>query len=76
MSSTAITTLIKMMESLPEDSQALVVEHMRQYMQELQDDLRWDSLYKKTQPQLIAAAQRARQEIASGLAKPLDHDRL
>ena len=76
MSSTAIATLIKMMESLPENSQDHVVEHLRQYMEDLQDDLRWDSLFNKTQPQLIAAAQRAKLEIATGLSKPLDHDRL
>ncbi len=43
---------------------------------ELEDELKWDTLYKKTQPGLIAAAQKARQEIAEGLSKPLDFDDL
>jgi len=31
-------------------------------------------LFKKTQPQLVAAARRAKREIAEGLAKPMDYD--
>lgn len=76
MSSTAIATMIKMMESLPEPTQEQVVEHLREYLEELLDELRWDELFKKTQPQLIAAAKRAKQEIAAGLAKPMDCEKL
>lgn len=64
------------MESLPETAQERVVEHLREYIEDLQDELQWDSLFKKTQPQLIAAAKRAKQEIAAGNAKPLDYDQL
>jgi len=39
---------------------------------DLQDELQWEALYEKTQPQLVAAARRAKQEIAEGLAKPMD----
>jgi len=35
MSSTAITTVIKMMESLPVEIQAQVVEHFREYISDL-----------------------------------------
>jgi len=76
MSSTAIATLIKMMESLPETAQDQVVEHLREYLEDLQDGLQWDTLFKKTQPQLIAAARRAKKEIAEGLAQPMDYDQL
>jgi hypothetical protein len=76
MSSTAIATLIKMVESLPEGVQQQVVEHLREYLEELRDELQWDNLCEKSQPQLIAAAKRARQEIAEGKAKPLDYDQL
>lgn len=76
MSSEAIATVVKMMESLPETAQDLVLEHLREYIEELRDELQWDSLFKDTQPQLIAAAKRARQEIAGGQAKPLDIDQL
>lgn len=72
MLSRAIATVVKMMESLPEPEQDRIVAHLRQYLEEIQDERRWDDLFKKTQPQLIAAAKRAKQEIAAGQAKPLD----
>lgn len=76
MSSTAIATVVKMMESLPETAQDQVVEHLREYLEDLQDELQWDTLFKKTQPQLIAAARRAKKELAEGLAQPMDYDQL
>jgi len=75
-SSTAIATLIKMIESLPETAQDRVVEHLREYLEDLQDELKWDALFKKTQPQLLAAARRAKKEISEGLAQALDIDQL
>ena len=76
MTSTAIATVIKMMETLPEDTQNQVVGHLRDYVAEIHDEIQWDISFKKTQEQLIAAAQRARQEIAAGHAEPLDYDQL
>ena len=76
MSSAAIATVIKMMESVPETVQDQVVEHLREYLEDLQDELQWDTLFKKTQPQLIAAARRAKKEIAEGLAQPMDYGQL
>jgi len=76
MSSTAIVTVVKMMESLPEPAQEQVVEHLRQYFEEVQDELRWDALFAKTQPQLVAAARRAKQQIAAGQSKPMDYNEL
>ena len=74
MASPAIATLVKMMESLPDGSQDQVVEHLRDYIADLQDELEWDIAFKTTQPQLVAAARRAKQEIADGLAKPFDYN--
>jgi uncharacterized protein YdbL (DUF1318 family) len=76
MSATAIATVAKMMASLPEPVQGQVVEHLREYLEDLQDELQRDALLKKTQPQLIAAARRAKQETAQGLAKPMAYDQL
>ncbi len=76
MSSTAIATVTKMMESLPEPVQDQVVDHLREYLEDVQDELRWDTLFEKTQQQLVAAARRAKQEIAEGRAKPMDDDQL
>lgn len=76
MSSPAIAAVIKMMESLPEDVQARIVEHLQEYIDDLQDERQWDESFKKTQSQLVAAAQRAKREIAEGRAKPLDYNQL
>ncbi len=75
-STAAIVTVTKMLESLPEAVQEQVVEHLREYLADLQDELQWDSLFQQTQPQLVAAARRAKQEIAQGRAQPLDYDQL
>jgi len=76
MSSATIATLVKMIESLPAPAQEQVVEHLREYLPDLQDEVRWDELIQKTQPSLVEAARRARQEKAAGQAAPLDSDRL
>jgi hypothetical protein len=76
MSSTAITTVGKMKEALPETAQDRVAEHLQELIVDLSDDLRWERAFAKTQPELAAAARRARQEIAAGLAKPLSPDEL
>lgn len=75
-STAAIVTVTEMLESLPEAVQEQVVEHLRGYIADLQDELKWDGLFERTQPQLAAAAHRAKQEIAQGRAQPMDYDRL
>lgn len=76
MASTAIVTMVKMMEALPEAAQNQAVEHLREYLADLQDEMRWDNLFQKTQAQLIAAARRAKEEKAKGQAQPMDYNRL
>ncbi|BAZ11019.1 hypothetical protein NIES4071_28430 [Calothrix sp. NIES-4071] len=76
MSSNAITTVIKMMESFSEDTQNRIVEHLREYILELEDEQKWDETFAKTQSQLSAAAKRARQEISEGHSIPMDYDKL
>lgn len=76
MPSTAIATIVKMLESLPEPAQEQVVKHLQEYLADLQDQLEWDALFKKTQQQLAEAAQRAKEETAERKAQPMDYDRL
>ena len=76
MPTTTIATIVKMMESLPKPAQERVAEHLREYIEDLRDELQWDGLVKKTQRGLAAAAQRAKKEIAAGHAKPMDYERL
>ena len=76
MASNAIATITRMMESLPEALQNQIVEHLREYIAELEDELRWEVSFNRTQEQLVAAARQAKQEIAEGKAEPMDLDRL
>ena len=76
MSSTVIHTVVKMMESLPVEIQERVAEHIREYVSDLQDEARWDESFRKTQNNLVAAARRAKHEIAEGQASSMDYEQL
>ncbi|BAY81328.1 hypothetical protein NIES267_08040 [Calothrix parasitica NIES-267] len=76
MLSPSITTVVKMIESLPENAQNRVLEHLCEYIQDLEEELKWEKSFKKTESNLIAAAKRAKQEIAEGLSEPMDYDKL
>ena len=76
MSSTTVDTVAKMIETLPEEAQHRVVEHLREYIDDLRDEMKWDKLFRETQPGLIAAARRARQEVAEGKAAAMDDEQL
>ncbi len=76
MSSPAITTIVKMVESLPEELQDHLVEHVRAYIAEVEEDFRWDQSFKQTKNNLVAAARKAKEEIAGGLSSPMDYEQL
>ena len=73
MKSAAITTVIKMMETLPENVQDHLVEYLRDYLEDMRDELKWDTSFKKTEANLVSAARLAKKEMAKGLAKPMNH---
>lgn len=76
MESAAIHTVIKMMEMLPESTQNRVVDLVREYLADLEDEAEWASQFAESQPQLLAAARQAQREIHDGKAKYLDYDQL
>jgi hypothetical protein len=65
-----------MLESLPDAAQDRVVEHLRDYIESLRDELKWDQAFQKTSSKLMEAARRTRQEIAAGQAQPMDVEQL
>ena len=71
MSAVHLATLMKMVQALPDAAQGRVVEHVREYIEDMRDELKWDALFSRTQPQLAARAKKARQEMRKGKAKPL-----
>lgn len=76
MDTAAATTMMKMLESIPDSLQEEVVEHMRDYIEDMRDKTKWKELFSQTQDKLIAAARKARQEIAEGKASLMDVDKL
>ncbi len=74
--SKATETAAKMIESLPEVAQERVVEELRALVEDARDEAKWDDLIAKTKDGLIAAARKARKEIAEGKAADMDFDKL
>ncbi len=72
MPTSAGVTMMRMIESLPEPVQERALEHMRQYIEDIRDELRWNESFGNSQSKLIAAARQAREEIARGKASPMN----
>jgi hypothetical protein len=62
-------TIKKMLETLPKELQDHVGEHVREYIEDLRDEVRWNESFSRTQEKLIIAA---RKEISEGKASLLD----
>jgi folylpolyglutamate synthase/dihydropteroate synthase len=76
MSSETITTVVKMLESLPESAQTEAAEYLRNHIAELQDQIRWDGSFKARESKLVAMASQVKREIAEGKARPMSFDEL
>jgi hypothetical protein len=66
MISEATVTIIKMLETLPVQAQDRVLEHLREYIEDLRDEVLWNESFSRSQSNLVAAAQQVRKEIAEG----------
>jgi len=60
-----MATMTKMLESLPEQIQERALEHMREYIEDIRDESKWDASFTRTQSKLVAATRQARKEIQS-----------
>jgi hypothetical protein len=76
MTTETLATIEKMLETLPENAQQQVVEHLREYISEMQSEWRWERLYKEKQNTLEKIARQAKQQIAENKAQPLNIDDL
>jgi len=74
MASNAITTLVQMVESLPESAQEQVVEHLREYIEDLRDEREWELAFQKNASRLRTASRKVKQEIEAGNAQPMDEE--
>lgn len=76
MDTSAATTMIKMLESVPDSLQEGVVEHMRDYIEDVRDEAKWKELFGRTENKLITAARQARQDVSQGKGSRMDIERL
>jgi hypothetical protein len=76
MFTTEIATVVTMMENLPESTQKQVVNHLREYLADLEDEAQWDVNFAHSEPALVAAAKRARQQKQAAKSEPMNFDRL
>jgi translation initiation factor 2B subunit (eIF-2B alpha/beta/delta family) len=76
MSSNSITTIVKMVESLPDELQDRVVEQVRTYIADLEEEAKWEKSFKHTPASLVAVARQAKREIVEGKSTPMDYDQL
>ena len=51
-----------------------IVEHLREYIQDLQDEQKWDKSLNKSQDKLIAAAKLAKQQLDRAFSLNLAHN--
>ena len=71
-----VETIVKMVESLPEALQERVVNELRSVIVEANDEAEWDMQFERKQEGLISAARKEKQEIAQGVAEPMDYEKL
>lgn len=76
MSRENIATVVKILESLPDAHQERIIEHLKEYIADLEDELLWDKSFQKTQGKLVAATKLAKQQITQEQEKPMNCDHL
>lgn len=76
MSTATIETITKMLEMIPEPQQERVAEHLREYLENMKDEMRWDKSFEKTSGKLSEFANQAKKEISKGKSEPMDFDKL
>lgn len=76
MSTATIETITKMLERLPEPQQKKVADHLKDYLEVLDDEALWDESFERTEDKLAEFAESARKEIAAGKSLPMDFEKL
>jgi hypothetical protein len=72
----AAETVLKMLESLPGEVQDRVVERLREWIEDLRDETKWDELFERRKAGLVEAARKARQDARTGKAEDMDYTKL
>lgn len=65
-----------MIELLPENQQENIAEHLRVYIADLEDEIRWDNKFRNTQSELSRIAKKVRKEISERRTEEFDYEKL
>ncbi len=76
MSKENIGTIVKILESFSDEQEERIIEHLREYIADFQNELKWDKSFEKTHGKLVAAARKAKQQITEGKGQPMDYNKL
>ena len=76
MSKENITTIIKIIESIPDSHQEKIIEYLKEYIADIQDELKWNQSFQKTQNKLVEVATQVKEKIIQGEAKTMDYKQL
>jgi hypothetical protein len=72
----ALTTILKMVEELPEPLQNQVADHLREYIADLDDEEKWDEAFARTHEKMAYVTQEVTKKIEEGKSEPMDFDKL
>ena len=69
-------TISKMVQSLPESLQVIVLEELKEIVAEKIDEAEWNMQFEQKQDQLITATKKVREQIAAGKVEEMDYEKL
>ncbi len=65
-------TILEMLHTLSDSEKKMVIEHLRNYIEEIREENRWDESYRNTAKNLEKHARKIKEKIALGNVKPMD----
>ena len=69
-------TIAKMVQSLPESLQVIVLEELKEIVAEKIDEAEWNMQFEQKQGQLITVAKKVKEQIAAGKVEEMDYEKL
>ena len=66
-------TIAKVVQSLPESLQVIVLEELKEIVAEKIDEAEWNMQFEQKQEQVIPAAKKVKEQIATGKVEEMDY---
>ena len=69
-------TIEKMVQSLPESLQVIVLEELKEIVAEKVDETEWNMQFEQKHDQLIAPAEKVKEQLTAGKVEEMDYEKL